>query len=246
MFAFGSAATLRSVSAFAPLVADRPSPARAVLIRRARVLSLLSLVWMTVEAVAAIAAAVIAGSVALLGFGLDSLIELASAGTVLWLYSGRRAGVHEAELRAQRIVAVCFAALALYLAFDSIGTLAGTSRPETSLIGVLVCLGAVVFMPALARAKGRVAAELRSAATAGDAAQSWLCALAAVGVLLSIIANAAFGWWWLDPTVGLGIAGLAVREGSEAWRGEVCADCARIDWDATLPREHEHCREPAV
>jgi len=189
---------------------------------------MLSVGWMIVEAGVAILAAADAGSVALLGFGLDSLIELASASTILWLYTGRRDGSAQGERRAQQIVALSFAALALYLAFDAITTLASGSHPGVSWPGAAVSAGAIVVMPILARAKGRVAAQLGSAATAGDAAQSWLCAVIAASALMSILANAALGWWWLDPVVGLGIAGLAVREGREAWEGEVCADCAYV------------------
>lgn len=187
---------------------------------------MLSICWMTVEAGVAIVAALAAGSVALLGFGLDSLIELVSAGTILWLYTGSRDGSADAERRAQQIVAVCFGAVAVYLAFDAITTLAGASHPDVSWPGAVVSAGAIVVMPMLAAAKGRVATQLGSGATAGDSAQSWLCAIIAVAALLSILANAALGWWWLDPIAGLGIAGLAVREGREAWAGEVCADCA--------------------
>jgi divalent metal cation (Fe/Co/Zn/Cd) transporter len=201
---------------------------RSQLVHRARTLSLLSIGWMTLEAGVAIVAALAAGSVALLGFGLDSLIELASASTILWLYTGTRGDFHTAERRAQQLITVCFAALALYVTFDAITTLAGGSHPHTSWPGVAVSAGAVVFMPLLARAKGRVAEQLGSAATAGDAAQSWLCAISAAAVLVSIIANATLGWWWLDPVTGLGIAGLAVREGREAWAGEVCGDCAPL------------------
>jgi divalent metal cation (Fe/Co/Zn/Cd) transporter len=196
---------------------------------------------MTVEAVVAIVAALVAGSVALLGFGLESLIELASAGTILWLYTGSRSDSGAAERRAQQIIAICFAALALYLAFDAISTLAGGSHPDMSWPGVAVAAGAIVFMPLLARAKGRVAAQLGSAATTGDAAQSWLCAISAAAVLLSILANAALGWWWLDPIAGLGIAGLAVHEGREAWAGEVCGDCAPIGFEAAKRRGVEGC-----
>jgi divalent metal cation (Fe/Co/Zn/Cd) transporter len=203
-------------------------PTRQWLNRRAKTLSLLSIAWMTVEAAVAIVAAVLAGSVALLGFGLDSLIELASASTILWLYTGDRGGSRVAERRAQRLIAICFAGLALYLTFDAIYTLAGRTHPETSWPGVAVAVGAILFMPLLARAKGRVAEQLGSAATAGDAAQSWLCATAAGAVLLSILANGALGGWWLDPIAGLGIAALAVHEGCEAWAGEVCGDCAPI------------------
>jgi divalent metal cation (Fe/Co/Zn/Cd) transporter len=204
-------------------------------------LSLLSIGWMTVEAAVAIFAAVLAGSVALLGFGLDSLIELASAGTILWLYTGTRGGSGAAERRAQQLIAICFAALALYLTFDAIYTLAGTTHPDTSWPGAAVAAGAIVFMPLLARAKGRVAAQLGSAATAGDAAQSWLCAIAAAAVLLSIFANGALGWWWLDPIAGLGIAALAVHEGREAWAGEVCGDCAPIGFEPDQTAGKDDC-----
>jgi divalent metal cation (Fe/Co/Zn/Cd) transporter len=188
----------------------------------------LTIGWMTVEAGVAIVAALVAGSVALLGFGLDSLIELASAGTILWLYSGTQAHREDAERRAQQVVALLFGALALYVTVDAIRTLAGGSHPETSWLGVAVSVGAITFMPLLGRAKNQVAAALGSAATAGDAAQSWLCAIAAAGVLASILANATWGWWWLDPIIGLGIAGLAVHEGREVWAGKVCADCVPV------------------
>jgi divalent metal cation (Fe/Co/Zn/Cd) transporter len=204
------------------------------LIRRAKLLSWLSIGWMTIEAVAAIVAALIAGSVALLGFGLDSLVELASASTILWLYTGNRGGSVAAERRAQQVIAGSFAALALYLTFDSISAFAGDRHPDTSWLGVAVAAGAIVFMPALATAKGRVAAQLSSVATAGDAAQSWLCAISAAAVLLSIVTNSVLGLWWLDPITGIGIAALAVHEGRKAWAGEVCTDCAPVGFDATI------------
>ncbi len=112
--------------------------------------------------------------------------------------------------------------------FDGIRVLVSGSHPDTSWPGVAVSIGAIIIMPLLARAKSEVAAQLESAAAAGDAAQSWLCAIAAAGVLVSILANALLGWWWLDPIVGLGIAMLAVHEGREAWAGEGCNDCAPV------------------
>jgi divalent metal cation (Fe/Co/Zn/Cd) transporter len=183
---------------------------------------------MSIEAAVAILAALLAGSVALLGFGLDSLIELASATTILWLYSGTRAGRAAAERRAQQVVAALFIVLAFYVTADAIVALARESHPSTSWAGAAVSLGAVVFMPLLGRAKSRVAITLGSAATAGDAAQSWLCAISAAGVLSSIVLDAALDWWWLDPIVGLAIAGLAVREAREAWAGKACPDCAPV------------------
>ncbi len=206
---------------------------RSRLVARAKTLSLLTIGWMTVEACVAIVAALVAGSVALLGFGLDSLIELASASTILWLHTGSRRGSDAAERRAQLFVATCFVALALYLVFDAIGTLAGGSHPHTSWPGLAVAVGALVIMPLLATAKGRIAAQLGSVATAGDAAQSWLCAIIAATVLVSIIGDAALGWWWLDAIAGLVIAGLAVREAREAWAGDVCGACAPIGFAAT-------------
>jgi len=188
-------------------------------------LSLLSIGWMTVEGGVAITAAALAGSVALLAFGLDSLIELASAGTILWLYTARHERSEAAERRAQQLVATCFLALAAYVTVDAIATLAQGSRPATSWLGVAVAGGAILVMPLLARAKHHVALQLGSAATAGDAAQSWLCALSAAAALTGVAANAALGWWWLDPIAGLTIAGLAAREAHQTWRGEVCGDC---------------------
>ncbi len=198
------------------------------LVRRAKALSWLSVAWMTIEAGVAIVAALIAGLVALLGFGLDSLIELASASIVIWRFTGARSQSEAAERRAQRLIAACFAALTLYLLYAGVRTLADGSHPATSWPGVAICAGAVIIMPLLARAKAQVAVRLGSAATAGDAVQSWLCALAAAGVLLSILANAALGWWWLDPVIGIGIAGLAGHEARAAWAGEGCSDCAPV------------------
>jgi divalent metal cation (Fe/Co/Zn/Cd) transporter len=217
------------------------SKTRSLLIRRARTLSLLSIGWMTLEASVAVAAAVIAGSVALLAFGLDSLVELVSASTILWLYTGSRSGSGAAERRAQQLVAICFGVLALYVTAAAVSALAGGSHPDTSWPGIAVLVGAIIVMPLLARAKGRVAAQLGSAATAGDAAQSWLCAISAAAVFVSILANAAVGWWWLDPITGLGIAGLAVREGREAWAGKLCADCAPIGFAAAEGCDEEGC-----
>ncbi len=214
---------------------------RADLVRRARLLSWLSIGWMAIEAGVAIVAALVAGSVALLGFGLDSLIEMGSAATILWLWSGTRAGNQAAERRAQQVIAASFFALAAYLTYDAISTLAGGAHPEASWPGVAISIGAIIIMPLLARAKNQVAVELGSAATSGDAAQSWLCAIAAGGVLVSVIANAALGWWWLDPVIGLGIVGLAIHEGREAWAGEICADCAPVGYEAKTSCDDQCC-----
>jgi divalent metal cation (Fe/Co/Zn/Cd) transporter len=217
------------------------STARGRHVRRAKVLSWLSVGWMTIEAGASIIAAILAGSVALLGFGLDSLIEMASASIVIWRFTGARSQSEVADRRAQQLIAACFAALALYLLYESIRTLTGGSHPTVSWLGVAVSSGAIIVMPLLARAKNRVAGQLDSGAVSGDAAQSWLCAIAAAGVAVSILANAALGWWWLDPIIGLGIAGLAVHEGREAWAGEVCSDCAPVGFDTAPSTSYDCC-----
>ena len=215
------------------------------LARRARALSWLSIAWMTIEAGVATIAALTAGSVALLGFGLDSLIELASASIVIWRFTGARARSDAAERRAQQFIAACFAALAAYLILDAFRIVATGARPDASWPGAIVAGAAVILMPWLSLEKGRVAAQLGSAATAGDAAQSKLCAIAAAGVLASILANAALGWWWLDPAIGFAIAGLAIHEYRKAWAGEACGDCAPIGFQPpTTPAacgcDHDH------
>ena len=133
----------------------------------------------------AVVAAIVAGSVALLGFGLDSLIELGSAGVIIRRFTGARDQSERAERRAQQLIAACFVVLAVYLLFDGITTLAEASEPDGSWPGAVVTAGAAIIMPLLARQKGQVAALLGSRAQVGDAAQSWLCAVAAAGVLMS-------------------------------------------------------------
>jgi divalent metal cation (Fe/Co/Zn/Cd) transporter len=154
-------------------------PHRDALVRRAKRLSWLSIGWMTIEAGVAIVAAIAAGSVALLGFGLDSLIELLSASIIIWRFTGARDQSERAERHAQILIAACFVALALYLLFDGITALAVASMPDVSWPGAVVSGGAVIVMPLLSQEKGRIAALLGSRAEAGDAAQSWLCAVAA-------------------------------------------------------------------
>lgn len=203
---------------------------------RARQLSLMSIGWMTVEAGVAVASGLLARSVALLGFGLDSLIELASAATILWLFTNGRGNSKTAERRAQRAIAVCFAVLALYLASDAIDTLTRTARPDMSWPGLALTASALLVMPLLARAKSQVAGGLISGATAGDAAQSWLCAIGAAATLISILANQLLGCWWADSAAALAIAGLAAYESRNTWQGNTCTDCTPIGFG-----EHDDC-----
>ena len=179
-------------------------------------------------------AGLVAGSVALTGFGLDSAIEGTASVIVIWRFTGGRESSPAAERRAQKLVGVSFFLLAPYIAGEAIATLAAASRPETSWVGIALAAGSVVFMPLLGRAKERLGAQLGSSATAGEGAQNLLCAYMAAGVLLGLLANTILGWWWLDPLIALGIAALAIQEGREAWSGEVCADCAPVGFDAVI------------
>jgi divalent metal cation (Fe/Co/Zn/Cd) transporter len=192
------------------------------LIRRAKTLSWLSLAWMTLEGAVAIVAALAAGSVALLGFGIDSAIEGVASVIVIWRFTGARRLSAEAEERAQKLVAVSFFLLAPYIAQDALRTLINGAHPGTSWVGIGLSIGSIVIMPLLGRAKQRLGRRLGSAATAGEGAQNLLCAYMAAGVLAGLAANAALGWWWLDPTIALAIAALAISEGREAWAGDDC------------------------
>jgi len=201
----------------------------ARLARRAKLLSWLSLAWMTVEGGVAITAGVVAGSIALIGFGLDSAIEGFASVIIVWRFTGHRVFSQAAEDRAQKLVAVQFFLLAPYVAFESVKTLLAGDHPEVSWLGIGLAVGSVVFMPMLAVAKQRLADQLGSAATAGEGRQNMLCAYLAGALLIGLVGNAAFGAWWLDPAVGLLIAGVAVSEGREAWRGEGCCVSSPLD-----------------
>ena len=203
-----------------PAGLDRATVER--LARRARLLSWLSLAWMTVEGAVAIAAGIVASSVALIGFGLDSAIEGFASVIIIWRFTGHRVHSDAAEVRAQKLVAVQFFLLAPYVAFESARALVNGERPDETLVGIALAAGSVVFMPMLGIAKQRLADQLGSAATKGEGRQNMLCAYLAVALLVGLIGNAALGAWWLDPVVGLLIAAVAVKEGREAWRGEGC------------------------
>lgn len=187
---------------------------------QARWLSWASLGYMAAEGAIAIIAAVLAGSVALLGFGFDSVIEGAASIIIVWRFSGARTLSERAERRAQQAVAVSFFALAPYIAYEAIAKLVSGEHPATSWLGTGLVVASLVVMPFLGIAKKRLGARLESQATAGSGVQNLLCAYLAAAVLAGLLANMALGWWWLDPAIGLGIAGWAIWEGVEAWRGE--------------------------
>jgi divalent metal cation (Fe/Co/Zn/Cd) transporter len=201
----------------------------AQLAARVKLLSWLSLGWMTIEGAVALAAGVAASSIALVGFGLDSVIEGVASVIIVWRFSGHRVFAHAAEQRAQKLVAVQFFLLAPYVAFESVKTLAADAHPDVSWVGIGLSVGSVIFMPMLGIAKQRLADELGSAATAGEGRQNMLCAYLAAALLFGLLGNALVGAWWLDPVVGLLIAAVAVREGAEAWRGEGCCVSSPLD-----------------
>jgi divalent metal cation (Fe/Co/Zn/Cd) transporter len=199
------------------------------LARRVKLLSWLSLAWMTVEGAVAIGAGIVASSIALIGFGLDSAIEGFASVIIIWRFTGHRVFSHDAEQRAQKLVAVQFFLLAPYVAVESVRTLAGGEHPDVSWVGIGLAIGSVILMPILGIAKQRLADQLGSAATAGEGRQNMLCAYLAGALLIGLVGNAAVGAWWLDPAVGLLIAAVAVKEGAEAWRGEGCCVSSPLD-----------------
>jgi divalent metal cation (Fe/Co/Zn/Cd) transporter len=203
-------------------------PERDRLIGRAKALSWLSLAWMTVEGAVAITAALMAGSVALLGFGIDSAIEGVASVIVIWRFTGARRLSDGAELRAQKAVAISFFLLAPYIVQDAIRTLINGEHPTVSWVGIGLSISSMIVMPVLGRAKQRIGERLGSGATAGEGNQNLLCAYLAAGVLAGLSLNAAFGLWWADPVIAIAIAALAVREGREAWAGEDCCSASPV------------------
>ena len=190
--------------------------------RRARQLSWVSLIWMTVEGALGVLAGALAGSIALVGWGLGSGIEGLAAVIVIWRFTGTRTHSASAERRAEQAVAVSFFLLAPYIAVEAIRALAGGTHPDTSTLGIAVTATSVVLMPALGMAKRGLGRRLRSGATAGEGTQNLLCAAQGAAVLVGLAANAAAGAWWFDAVVALGLAAFAVKEGRAAWRGEDC------------------------
>ena len=194
-------------------------------VRRARRLEYLTVGWNTLEGAAAVGAGLAAGSVALLGFGLDSAVEVSSGLALLWrLHMDAPERRERAERVALKAVGVSFLALAAYVAFDALKSLIAREPPEASRVGVALAALSLVVMPALARAKRRVAAEIESRALAADSRQTDLCAYLSAVLLGGLLLNALFGWWWADPAAALVMVPLIAKEGVEALRGETCCD----------------------
>lgn len=198
---------------------------RERLIRRARMLAWGGNAWHFIEFAIAVGAGVAASSIALIGFGFDSLIESFAGFIIVWRFGLRRRDSEVAERRAQQLVAVSFFVLATYVGIEAVRTFFGEQHPEVSWIGIGLAAFTAPTMPLLARAKRRVGRALGSSATVGEAEQNMVCAYLSVALLVGLVLNAAFGWWWADPAAAVVIAAVAVREGREAWRGDACECC---------------------
>jgi divalent metal cation (Fe/Co/Zn/Cd) transporter len=217
---------LRSERIELPVLPAAPPPAeRARLERRAKLLAWGGIGWHVVEFGIALAAGLAAGSIALIGFGADSLIEALAGGVVLWLFTGNRRGSSATERRAQQLIAVSFFVLAAYVGIEALRTLLSGDHPSASWVGIGLAAFTAPTMPLLAFVKRRLGNQLHSAATVKEAAQTQLCAYLPIALLLGLGANALAGWWWADPLTALVIAAVAVREGRESWRGEGCNCC---------------------
>lgn len=194
--------------------------------QRAHRLNAVTIGWNTVEGLVAVAAGVAAGSVSLVGFGLDSAIEVSAAGILAWrLVRERRGGcMQDDDRRATRAIAVSFAGLAIYVGVESLRDLLNGVRPHQSVPGLVLAALSLLVMPVLARSKRRLAPALGSRAVEADAAQTSLCALLSAVLLGGLAANALFDWWWADPLAGLGIAALAGAAAVKTWRAESLAD----------------------
>ena len=210
------------------------------LARRVKLLSWLSLAAMSVEGVVAIVAGILAGSIALIGFGLDSAVEGFASVVIIWRFTGSRTMSQTAEQRAQKLVAIQFFILAPYVGFESVRALIGGEHPNVSVLGMGLAVWSLVTMPLLGIAKQRIAEEIGSAATKGEGRQNVLCAYLAGALLVGLAGNAIAGAWWLDAVVGLVIAGVAVKEGLKASRGDGCCVGSPLDGFAV---EGEACQD---
>jgi hypothetical protein len=203
-----------------------PAADRTAAVRRARWLNAATIGWNGVEGIVAVSAGLVAGSASLVGFGFDSAIEVSAAVVLTWrLHQERRGGCMQAsDRRATRAIAVSFLVLAGYVGVESIRDLLGASRPDSSVVGIVMAALSLAVMPFLARAKRALAPALGSAAAVADAKQTNLCALLSAILLVGLGANAALGWWWADPLAGVGIAALALVEARRTWSAESLED----------------------
>jgi cation diffusion facilitator family transporter len=209
-------------------------PERANQLRAGRRLEYFTLGWNLTEAAVAVGAGVFAGSIALIGFGIDSLIESLSGGILLWRLRQAEAETDEKRERlAHRLVGVSFFVLAFYVAFEAAKSLLRREQPETSVVGIVLSVVSLIVMPLLARTKRRVAAKLDSRALYADSRQTDICAYLSAILLGGLLLNALFGWWWADPIAALCMSPLIFREGIEAVRGQSSCHDERLQIKST-------------
>jgi hypothetical protein len=223
----GSADALDPVPPAAP--AGSAALRRAVLTRRIRLLVAATIVYNVIEAVVAISAGVVADSTALIGFGLDSVIEVSSAAAVAWQFAGRDPEARERVTL--RIIAVSFFALAAYVTVESVRALLGGAEAGHSTVGIVLAAVSLAVMPGLSYAQRRAGRELGSRSAVADSKQTLLCTYLSAVLLAGLVVNSLFGWSWADPVAALMIAAVAIKEGREAWRGDAC--CAARPLTAT-------------
>lgn len=216
----------------------RPASARRrVLERRIRWIVTATMAYNLVEAVVAIFAGTVASSAALIGFGLDSTIEVLSAAAVAWQFTRR--DPERWEKGTLRVIALAFFALAAYVTATAILALIGRVDVQHSTIGIALTALSVVVMPFLSLAERRAGRELGSATAVADSKQTLICAYLSAAVLVGLVVNSLFGWWWADAVAGLVIAGFAIREGIEAWRGDACATSVGMLLESGRDDDHE-------
>jgi len=217
-----------------PVVTSNTNPTgmatREVLLARGRRLEYLTVAWNGMEAAVALVAGILSGSIALVGFGLDSVMETLSAGILLWRLRLRSETEHgeRVERTAHRLVGVCFLVLAGYVAVESARALWLRSVPGRSVAGIAIAIAAVIVMPWLGRAKRQVARELRSGALHSDSRQADFCACLSAILLLGLLLNWLLGWWWADAIAALIMVPIIAREGAHGIRGKRCDDCSRV------------------
>lgn len=218
-----------------------PSAERARLGRRAQLLAGASVAYNLVEAVVAVAAGIVAGSVALVGFGLDSVVEVSSGLIILWQFRHRLP--ESRERQALRLMALSFFALAAYVGFESVRALLVGHDSETSRVGIGLAIASLCVMPFLSWAQRRTGRALGSHAVVADSTQTLLCTYLSAVLLVGLVLNATLGWSWADPVAGLVIAAVAVKEGREAWRGESCCGPAAPVTGDVLPAGSVCCSD---
>jgi divalent metal cation (Fe/Co/Zn/Cd) transporter len=212
------------MSSFGLDIALQRPAAHATLIRRVKLLSWLSLAWMTAEGAIGVTAGILANSIALIGYGLDSTIEGIASIVIIWRFTGNRIHSDDAETRAQKTVALSFFLLAPYIIVAAVQHLITGNQARASWVGIGLALVSITLMPLFGRAKKRLGNQLQSAATAGEGTQNILCAYLSLAILIGLGANALFGLWWADPLVALVVAVVAVQAGVQTWRGQGCSD----------------------